>query len=230
MKTLSNLFFVKKTAVLLLLPFLTMACTQGLRSQNMKTNEEVITMPEGNTATSEELETATLAGGCFWCIEAVYQELEGVESVVSGYAGGDEPNPSYALIGSGTTRYAEVVQIKFDSKRITFKEILEVFWHSHNPTTLNRQGNDVGPQYRSVIFYHDEEQKKTAEASLKETDASDLWEDKIVTEISPVKNFTEAEKKHQDFYSRNGDYPYCTVVIDPKMEKFRKKFSDKLKK
>lgn len=178
---------------------------------------------------ADGLEVATLGGGCFWCVEAVYQNLNGVHSVVSGYSGGSAETANYKSIGSGRTEHAEVIQIQFDPKTVSFEEILEVFWHVHDPTTLNRQGNDVGPQYRSVIFYHSKEQKQTAEQSKKEV-APELWDKPIVTEISAFKAFYEAEAEHQDYYNRVGDRnPYCTYVITPKVQKFQKVFKDKLK-
>ena len=178
---------------------------------------------------NEQLETATLGGGCFWCVEAVYQEVEGVESVVSGYSGGREETADYKTVCSGTTDHAEVIQLKFDPSVISYAEILEIFWSTHNPTTPNRQGNDVGPQYRSVIFYHSEAQRQTAEQSKAEV-AADLWDDPIVTEISPFEAFYTAEDYHQDYYQNVGNRnPYCTFVITPKMKKFRKQFSSKLK-
>lgn len=174
------------------------------------------------------VETATLGAGCFWCVEAVYQELKGVERVVSGYAGGATENPTYYAVCSGTTGHAEVIQVTFDPTAIAFEEILEVFWRTHDPTTLNRQGPDTGTQYRSAIFYHSEQQRETAEKSKRDTDASGLWPNPIVTEISPFTNFYAAEDMHQNFYRANPYQPYCTFLIDPKMRKFRKEFQDKL--
>ena len=183
-----------------------------------------------NEPMKEELEIATLGAGCFWCVEAVYQDLEGVHKVISGYTGGKVKNPTYKEVCSGLTGHAEVAQVHFDPTVISFEEILEVFWHTHDPTTLNRQGADVGTQYRSAIFYQTEEQKKIAEASLAKTDASGLWPDPIVTEISPLGVFYVAENYHQDYYSLNPNQPYCRVVINPKLSKFRAKFAEKLKK
>ena len=177
---------------------------------------------------STKTEVATLGGGCFWCTEAVYQELKGVHKVESGYAGGTVDNPTYRQVCTGTTGHAEVVQITFDPAVISYKEILDVFWHVHDPTTLNRQGADVGPQYRSVIFYHSDEQRTIAEQSKQETDASGLWPDPIVTEISPYIQFFKAEGYHQNYYQDNPHQPYCMMVISPKMQKFRKEFADKL--
>lgn len=175
-------------------------------------------------------ELATLGGGCFWCLEAVYQQLEGVESVVSGYAGDSKELANYRDVCSGMTKHAEVIQISFDPEKVTFEEILKVFWTIHDPTTLNRQGNDVGPQYRSVIFYHDENQKTLAENSVKNTAAS-IWDAPITTEVSPLEEFFPAENYHQNYYDKTGSRnPYCTFVITPKVTKFKKQFADKLKK
>ena len=174
-------------------------------------------------------ENATLGAGCFWCIEAVYQELKGVERVVSGYAGGHVDNPTYYQVCNGTTGHAEVVQVTFDPAVISFEEILYVFWRTHDPTTLNRQGPDTGTQYRSAIFYESEDQRIIAEKSKQETDASDLWPNPIVTEIAPLTIFYEGEDYHQNFYRANPYQPYCTFIIDPKMQKFRKDFADQLK-
>lgn len=176
----------------------------------------------------DKLETATLGAGCFWCVEAVFQQLKGVEKVESGYSGGHVKDPSYREICSGNTGHAEVCQVHFDPNVISFEEILEVFWTTHDPTTLNRQGNDVGTQYRSAIFYHDEKQKEIAERSVKEV-AVQIWDDPIVTEISPLTNYYPAEEYHQNYWFQNGNQPYCRIVINPKVEKFRKKFADKLK-
>ena len=177
---------------------------------------------------SDKLETATFGSGCFWCTEAVFQDLKGVKRVVSGYSGGKVENPTYQQVCTGTTGHAEVLQITFDPAVISFEELLYVFWRTHDPTTLNRQGADVGPQYRSVIFYHTEEQKAIAEKSRQETDASGLWPNPIVTEIAPFPGFYEAEGYHQNYYRTNPDQPYCRMVIDPKVQKFRKAFQDKL--
>ena len=172
---------------------------------------------------------ATFGGGCFWCVEAVFLELKGVEKVVSGYAGGKIPNPTYEQICSGTTGHAEVIQIAFDPAVISYDQLLTVFWHVHDPTTLNRQGADVGTQYRSTIMVHNEEQRSIAVASKAETDASGLWNDPIVTEILPLDVFYPAESYHQDYYNRNPRQGYCSFVIAPKMQKFRKEFADWLR-
>jgi peptide-methionine (S)-S-oxide reductase len=178
---------------------------------------------------ADSLEMTTLGGGCFWCVEAVYQELQGVQSAVSGYAGGAVENPTYYQVCNGTTGHAEVVQITFDPKIISFEDILYVFWRTHDPTTLNRQGYDVGTQYRSIILYHSEQQRASAEKSKRDTDASRLWPNPIVTEISPFTTFYKAEDYHQNFYRDNPYQPYCRAIIDPKISKLRKEFQEKLK-
>ena len=174
-------------------------------------------------------EVATLGGGCFWCLEAVYEELRGVEKVESGYSGGTVPNPTYRQVCTGITGHAEVVQVTFDPEVTSFKEILEVFFAIHDPTTLNRQGADVGPQYRSAIFYHDEEQKRVAEEVVAELEARHLWDDPIVTEVTLFDAFYRAEDYHQEYYRNNEYQPYCQVVIAPKVAKFRKQYLEKLK-
>ena len=176
------------------------------------------------------LETATLAAGCFWCVEAVLDDLNGVVDVVSGYAGGHTENPTYREVCDGTTGHAEVAQIKFDPSVISFKEILQVFFAVHDPTTMNRQGNDVGTQYRSAIFYHDDEQKRVAEEVIKEVTAEGVYDDPIVTEVVPFEKFWPAEDYHQEYFLNNPNQSYCQAVVEPKVAKFRKKFVDKLKK
>lgn len=176
-----------------------------------------------------KLATTTLGAGCFWCIEAVFQNLKGVQSVASGYTGGQIENPTYEEISTGTTGHAEVAQIKFDPEMISFEDLLYVFWRTHDPTTLNRQGADVGTQYRSAIFFDSEEQKEIAERSKAKTDASDLWPEPIVTEISQLDKFYKAEEYHQDYYKLNSNQPYCRLVIDPKIRKLKKYFADRLK-
>jgi len=173
------------------------------------------------------LRKATLGGGCFWCLEAVYQEVDGVESVVSGYAGGHVPNPSYRQVCNGTTGHAEVTQVTYDPSVVSYRDLLEIFFTIHNPTTKNRQGPDVGEQYRSIILYHDEEQKETAE-SVMEAVGDDVFEDPIVTEVEPLDAFYEAEEEHQDYYRNNASLPYCQSVISPKVAKLRQKHADKL--
>jgi len=177
-----------------------------------------------------EMETATLGGGCFWCTEAIYKNLDGVIRVVPGYSGGEVKNPSYREVCTGTTGHAEVVQVTFDTSVISFAEILEVFFETHDPTSLNRQGADVGSQYRSVIFYHSEVQKQTAEKVIKDMGEKKVYGRPIVTELAPAGTFYEAEDYHKDYFSQNKNQPYCRFVIVPKVEKFRKVFPDKLKK
>jgi peptide-methionine (S)-S-oxide reductase len=175
-----------------------------------------------------EKETATLGGGCFWCLEAVYQELRGVERVVSGYAGGHVANPTYQQVCSGRTGHAEVVQLTFDPSIVTYREILEVFFTIHDPTTLNRQGADVGTQYRSAIFYHTPEQESIARRVIEEFEEARVWDSPIVTEIVPLDTFYPAEQYHQNYFRRNPDQPYCQVVVAPKLSKFRRKYLDRL--
>jgi peptide-methionine (S)-S-oxide reductase len=174
-------------------------------------------------------EVATLGGGCFWCLEAVYEQLKGVLGVVSGYAGGVVPNPTYQQVCTGRTGHAEVVQVTFDPVVITFKELVEVFFTIHDPTTLNRQGADVGTQYRSAIFYHDEGQRTIAEAAIQRIEAEGIWDNPIVTEVTPLEVFYKAEDYHQEYYRRNRGQPYCQVVIAPKVAKFRKQYLEKLR-
>lgn len=176
-----------------------------------------------------KLETATFGAGCFWCVEAVFLQLDGVHKVLSGYTGGSTKNPDYRSVCTGTTGHAEVVQIEFDPEVISFKDLLEVFWHTHDPTTLNRQGNDTGTQYRSAIFFHSDTQRSIAEKSKAETDISSLWNDPIVTEITSIGVFYPAEDYHQNYFELNSTQPYCQYVIHPKMDKFTKDFKDKLK-
>ena len=176
------------------------------------------------------LQKATLAGGCFWCLEAVFDELKGVTSVESGYAGGHVPNPSYQAVCTGMTGHAEVVQVTFDPSVISYEDLLRVFFTIHDPTTLNRQGADVGTQYRSAIFTHDDAQRAAAEAVIREIGDSRLWANPIVTEVKPLDKFYVAENYHQEYFVNNPNQPYCRVVIEPKVAKFRKHFVDRLKK
>jgi peptide-methionine (S)-S-oxide reductase len=171
---------------------------------------------------------ATFGSGCFWCTEAMFQRLKGVLSVKSGYAGGTTKDPSYKDVCSGDTGHAEVIQIEFDPSLISYDELLEVFWKTHDPTTLNRQGNDVGTQYRSVVFYHSDEQKELAKSYLDKLTSEKVWEDPIMTEISPLIKFYEAENYHDDYFNQNGSQPYCSLVVAPKVEKFKRIFGDKL--
>jgi peptide-methionine (S)-S-oxide reductase len=201
------------------------SCAQS--ADRKKNHEEKM---ENLSNTNSHLDTATLGAGCFWCVEAVFQELEGVKKVTSGYSGGQKPNPTYKEVCSGETGHAEVAQIIYDPSKISYDELLSVFWQTHDPTTMNRQGHDEGSQYRSVIFYHNEKQKELAEKYKNELNASGAWAKPVITEISPLKAFYPAEDYHQNYYNQNGDQPYCTYVIQPKLEKFRKVFKDKLKK
>jgi peptide-methionine (S)-S-oxide reductase len=176
-----------------------------------------------------QTQTAILAGGCFWCLEAVYDNLVGVTDVVSGYAGGSTVNPTYQQVCTGTTNHAEVVQIQFDPTVITYKELLEVFFSIHDPTTLNRQGADIGTQYRSAIYYHSPEQKETALQTIHELTEEKIWDAPLVTEIAPLDIFYPAEEYHQEYFARNPGQGYCQMVVAPKVAKFRKKFSSRLK-
>ncbi|MBK9314256.1 MAG: peptide-methionine (S)-S-oxide reductase MsrA [Acidobacteria bacterium] len=177
----------------------------------------------------QKLEQATLAGGCFWCLEAAFLELRGVEHVISGYAGGHVDNPTYQQVCSGLTGHAEVVQIAFDPRVITFKDLLEVFFTIHDPTTLNRQGYDVGTQYRSAIYYHSEEQKTIAEAAIAEITAAGIWDDPIVTEVTPLPHFYPAEDYHHRYFENNPNQPYCRAVVEHKVAKVRQKYFQRLK-
>lgn len=190
-------------------------------------NTEEATPSAGSSVHSD---TATFGAGCFWCVEAVFQRLKGVESVTSGYSGGFVKNPSYKEVCNGTTGHAEVCRITYDPAVITFDELLEVFWKTHDPTTLNRQGNDVGTQYRSAIFYHNEQQKNIAESYKKKLNDEKVYDHPVVTEIVPLTNYYPAEDYHQNYYNQNSDQGYCQFVIQPKLEKFTRIFQDKLKK
>lgn len=174
------------------------------------------------------METATLGGGCFWCTETLFKRLKGVFSVTSGYGGGGMENPSYDSVSSGLTGHTESIQIKFDPSILSFEKILDVFWATHDPTTLNRQGSDIGTQYRSVIFYHSDKQKELALRSKDKLEKSHRYHDKVVTEIVPFSNFYKAEAYHQDFYEKNKSYPYCQIVINPKIQKLLKEFKNDL--
>lgn len=178
---------------------------------------------------NSNIETATLAAGCFWCVEAVFDDLKGIEDVVSGYAGGHTENPTYREVCSETTGHAEVIQIKFNPNEISFKEILQVFFTVHDPTTLNRQGNDVGSSYRSAIFYHSEEQQRIAEEVIKEFTEEGIYDNPIVTEVAPFDKFYGAENYHQEYFANNPNQPYCAAVVAPKVAKFRQKYVSRLK-
>ena len=181
--------------------------------------------------TKEEMNTqiATFAGGCFWCTEAIFDQVKGVSSVISGYSGGHVINPSYREVTGGRTGHAEAIQIEFDPSVITYAELLEIFFKTHDPTTLNRQGADVGPQYRSAVFYHSEEQKRKTEEIIQALNEAKIWSSPIVTEVTEYSNFYQAEDYHQEYFENNGQQPYCRVVIQPKVEKFQKVFKEKLK-
>ena len=184
---------------------------------------------DNNINNNNEMEIATLANGCFWCTEAIFKKLKGVKDILPGYAGGTLKNPSYNQVCSGKTGHAESIQIKFDPKVISFEKILDIFWHTHDPTTLNRQGNDIGTQYRSSIFYHDEKQKEIAEKSKKDLEQEHVYKDPIVTEITPFKNFYVAEDYHKDYYENHKNDPYCNFVIDPKLYKLLQKYGNEVK-
>jgi len=182
-----------------------------------------------NTTYNNSIATATFAGGCFWCTEAIFQELDGVKSVVSGFTGGTVKNPAYREVVTGRTGHAEAIRITYDPNKISYKELLAVFFSTHNPTTLNRQGYDEGTQYRSAIFYHNESQKKEAELEIATLTAAKVFDSEIVTEVKPFNVFYLAEDYHQDYYSNNKSQPYCQNVINPKLQKFLKKYHSKIK-
>ncbi len=210
--------------VLLSIAQLSVSCAQKENPNKSMTNDVTYAGYRSGT------DTATLGAGCFWCVEAVFQQLNGVHKVTSGYSGGHVKNPSYEQVCEKNTGHAEVIQVVFDPMVISFDELLEVFWQTHDPTTLNKQGNDVGPQYRSAVFYHSEEQKEKAQYYKDQLNKSGAWKSPVVTEIAPYTAFYEAEAEHQNFYLNNGSQPYCYFVIRPKLEKFEKVFRDKLKK
>jgi peptide-methionine (S)-S-oxide reductase len=184
---------------------------------------------ERRSSDQRSLEVATLGGGCFWCLEAVFEQLRGVKEVVSGYSGGEVPNPTYEQVCTGRTGHAEVVQVTFDPQVISYREILEVFFDVHDPTTLNRQGADVGPQYRSVILYHSPRQKDVAEAVIQQLNEAGIWDKPIVTEVEPYEAFYRAEAYHQRYFEQNPRQPYCRAVVAPKVAKFRKHYGFRLK-
>ncbi len=219
-----NLKNVIVEVAMIIMLFSILSCAQA-QKENKKVNKRTT----NQMINTENLETVTLGSGCFWCTEAIFENLRGVATVESGYAGGHVDNPTYRQVCDGTTGHAEVIQLTFDPELITFDEILEVFWQTHDPTTLNRQGADVGTQYRSVVFYHNEKQKELAEKYKKQLDAEGVWSDPIVTEISPLSNYYKAEDYHQEYFRLNGSQPYCSFVVRPKVEKFKKIFKDKLK-
>ncbi|MFN5423292.1 MAG: peptide-methionine (S)-S-oxide reductase MsrA [bacterium] len=198
------------------------ACAQTKTAKQSETGQK-------NNQSSMKTEKITLGSGCFWCTEAIFQQVKGVIKVTSGYSGGHVPNPTYEQVCDKNTGHAEVCQLEYDPALVTVDEILEIFWQTHDPTTLNRQGNDVGPQYRSVVFYHNELQKERASLFKSELDKSGAYDAPIVTTIEPYTNFYVAENYHQDYYNRNGKEPYCYFVIRPKLEKFEKAFKNKMK-
>ncbi|MFC3093647.1 peptide-methionine (S)-S-oxide reductase [Alteromonas sediminis] len=175
------------------------------------------------------IQEATLGGGCFWCIESAFNKVDGVESARSGYANGNAPSPSYEAVCKGDTGYAEVVRVKFDTSKLSYRDVLEIFFALHDPTQLNRQGNDIGTQYRSGVFYHDDQQKAEAEKIIKEMTADEVWPDPIVTEVTPLQNYYEAEAYHQDYFNNNPQNQYCAMVVAPKLAKFKKNFASRLK-
>jgi peptide-methionine (S)-S-oxide reductase len=210
--------------LLVLSLFLTLVSAAGGEARAMSESDSKSEDPTALRA------TATLGGGCFWCLEAVFEELEGVEDVISGYAGGHKPSPSYAEVCGGGTGHAEVVQIVYDPSVLSYEELLTVFFSIHDPTTPDRQGADMGSQYRSIILYQDEAQKKAAESLIAQLDDAGIWDRPIVTEVAPLEKFYRAETYHQDYFARNPDQPYCVAVVEPKLEKFRKKFHERLKR
>jgi peptide-methionine (S)-S-oxide reductase len=198
-------------------------------SPTHQTTETMNDLPPSSSDSSSTTDTATFGGGCFWCIEAIFQQVEGVVAVSSGYMGGKRENPTYEQVCSGATGHAEVVQVVYQPSKVSYVELLEMFWGVHDPTTLNRQGADVGTQYRSVIFYHSDMQRQLAEEYKQKLDASGAFNDPIVTEISPASKYYVAEKYHQNYFNDNAGQPYCSIVIRPKLEKFKKVFANKLK-
>lgn len=207
----------------------TLLFLQSIGCNESTSQNQLLQKGKMNQSDIENTLLATFGSGCFWCTEAVYERVKGVLSVTSGYAGGKIDNPSYEEVCSGSTGHAEVIQLAYNPDIISYDELLEIFWKTHDPTTLNRQGADVGTQYRSVIFYHSDDQKHKAENYKSELNKADIWKDSIVTEISPFTNFYPAEKYHQDYYEQNPNQGYCSFVITPKIEKFEKIFRTKLK-
>ena len=209
--------------------FVTIIINDSCAQKNTKKTIENMNTTLSNTDSSSNLKTIILGGGCFWCTEAVYQDLKGIIKTESGYTGGMMKNPSYKDICTGTTGHAEVIKITYDPSIITLKDIIDIFWHVHDPTTINRQGNDAGTQYRSVIFYATEEEKQIAEKSKFEAQTQKIWSDPIVTTLEPLSVFYKAEDYHQNYFNTNPNQGYCVYVINPKVEKFRKEFKEKLK-
>jgi peptide-methionine (S)-S-oxide reductase len=207
-----------------------LSCAQSNDKNKITMNQDTQAAAIDAKSSNSKYDTATFGAGCFWCVEAQFQMLDGVESVKSGFSGGHVKNPSYREVCDGTTGHAEVCQIVYDTAKLSYKDMLEAFWKTHDPTQLNRQGNDVGTQYRSVIFYHNEEQKRIAEEYKEKLNKSGAYDNPVVTEIAPYTTFYKAEDYHQNYYNENGDVPYCRFVVQPKVEKFREVFKDKLKK
>ncbi len=214
-----------KTRVLSLLILLVAGASCG----QQKDSENITTIMDNELSDKTGLAVATFGNGCFWCTEAIFQQLKGVSKVVSGYAGGKVKKPTYKEVCSGLTGHAEVIQLTYDPNQISFVDLLEVFWQTHDPTTLNRQGADVGTQYRSVVFYHNDEQKKLANSYKSKLNESGAFESPVITEISPISEYYPAEGYHQNYYNLNGNEPYCSYVIQPKLDKFKKVFKAKLK-
>jgi peptide-methionine (S)-S-oxide reductase len=210
---------MKQILIIIITGFVLMSCSDYKAE---KTTEKI-------EINKSDMDTITLGAGCFWCVEAIFQDIKGVESVVSGYSNGTIKNPAYKEVCTGRTGHAEVCQVVYDPEIVSLAKILEVFWQVHDPTTLNRQGADVGTQYRSGIYYHNDSQKKVALSILNKLNANKVFENPIVTEIEEIKMFYPAEENHQDYYSSNGDQPYCRAVISPKIEKFKKSFAEILK-
>jgi len=219
-------FSFKLIAVIIFTAIFFEGCAQNSSDKESSANKQILKTDKNMES---QLDTITLGAGCFWCVEAVFQNLKGVEKVTSGYSGGFIKNPAYKEVCMGTTGHAEVCQIIYNSSVITLPEILEVFWGTHDPTTLNRQGNDVGTQYRSAIFYHNDEQKEIAEHYKVELNKNKAFDNPIVTEITAYTNFYPAENYHQDYFNLNGEEPYCRFVIQPKVDKLKKLFKDKIK-
>ncbi len=219
---------MKKLTLTLAVLLIGTAITLSINHYANAVKGEVITIKSDDTDMPDNLETAVFGNGCFWCTEAVFQRVRGVHSVVSGYAGGHVENPTYRQVTSGTTGHAEVIQIKYDPNEVDYDKLLQIFFRTHNPTTLNRQGNDIGPQYRSIILYSTDEQKQIAQEVKQRLGEAEIWEDTIVTEITPLDIFYQAEDYHQDYFNRNSDQAYCQVVIVPKLEKFERLFEDRV--
>ncbi len=224
-----KLLLVVANSVLGLLAFASCANNETPNKTMSNLTNAASAGPAAETSNILKTDTATFGTGCFWCTEAIFQELEGVLKVTSGYSGGHVANPSYEQVCEKTTGHAEVCQIVYDPSKISYDELLEVFWKTHDPTTLNKQGNDVGPQYRSVVFFHNEDQHKKAQHYKDELNKSGAFGNPIVTAVEPYKNFYSAEKYHQNYYNSNGSQPYCYYVIKPKLEKFEKVFKSKLR-